>query len=96
MVVVTFSYELEYEQGYDESEIISGLESSFVDFLLPILFDSQCTYKRKRELTSSRRLETVGLSKRPDDMVLQDGKAREPFMHDAYFCVLTHSQLLFP
>jgi hypothetical protein len=74
-VYVTFGYELEYEQGYDESEIISGLESSFSDFLLPLLFASQCANERRRVLTSLRRLETVGFSKRPDDVVLQDGKA---------------------
>lgn len=83
VVVVTFGYELEYEQGYDESEIISGLESSFSDFLLPLLFSSQCPDERRRVLTSLRRLETVGFSKRPDDVVLQDGKTKGPWTHVA-------------
>lgn len=76
-VVVTFGYELEYKKGYKESEkqIISGLESSFSDFLLPLLFPSQCAKEVRRVLTSLRRLETMGFSKRPDDIVLQDGKA---------------------
>jgi hypothetical protein len=81
VVVVTFGYELEYEQGYNESEIISGLESSFSDFLLPLLFASQCPDDQRRFLTSWRRLETVGFSKRPDDVVLQDGKTNEHWPH---------------
>jgi hypothetical protein len=93
-VVITFGYELEYEQGYNESEIISGLESSFTDFLLPLLFPSQCPEQR-RVLTSFRRLETVGVSKRPDDVVLQDGMTKGPWMsHVTLLNSLAHTFVL--
>jgi hypothetical protein len=78
-VVITFGYELEYEQGYTESEIISDLENAFTEYILPLLFASQCLEQR-RVLTTFRRLETVGVSKRPDDVVLQDGTTKGPWM----------------
>jgi len=72
-VVVSFGYELEVEPGYDATAVISDLENSFNDFLLPFLFPSACPSVR-RILASLRRLETVGVSKRPDDVPLAGGK----------------------
>lgn len=73
-IVVSYTYELEYEAGTNERDVVSDLESSFNNFLLPFLFPSECPTVTRRVLVSQRRLETVGVSKRPDDVPLVGGK----------------------
>jgi hypothetical protein len=47
-------------------------------------------------LTTSRRLETVGVSKRPDDVVLQNGMTKGSWMlHVTSLNSLTHSLSFF-
>lgn len=78
-LVVSFGYELEYEAGYNASDVISGLENSFNDFLLPFLFPSDCPTDDERRILVSfhRRLETIGVSKRPDDVPIDGGKQND-------------------
>lgn len=73
-VVVSYGYELEYKVGFNENEVVANLENSFNNFLLPFLFPSECPTEGRRVLVLHRRLETVGVSKRPDDQPLPGGK----------------------
>jgi hypothetical protein len=63
---------LEYklEPGLSENDVVANLENSFNNFLLPFLFPSDCPTVGRRTLVVHRRLETVGVSKRPDDQPL--------------------------
>lgn len=75
-VVVSYGYELEYKlkPGETESDVVANLENSFNNFLLPFLFPSDCPTVGRRVLAAHRRLDTVGVSKRPDDQPLAGGK----------------------
>jgi hypothetical protein len=75
-VLVSYGYELEYklEPGLSENDVVANLENSFNNFLLPFLFPSDCPTVGRRTLVVHRRLETVGVSKRPDDQPLPGGK----------------------
>lgn len=74
-LVLSFGYELEYKAGYNASDVISGLENSFNDFLLPFLFPNACPSDDVGRMLASfrraRRLETIGVSKRPDDVPIE-------------------------
>jgi hypothetical protein len=84
--VISFGYELESPRNVEdmESELIPILEQQMVDILLPSLFSNDCddpmeVLERRRtqrrallRVQTRRRLEVVGISKNPDDSILED------------------------
>lgn len=67
-----FGYELETSSGDVENDVIPALETAFNAKLLPDLFATQCGGSARR--LRRRKLQAVGLSTRPDDAILANGK----------------------
>lgn len=72
--IVSFLYSVELYEDLSETEftldVLSVLEASFNDYLVPKLFSDQCPTGTTRRLDRGRRLASiVGISSRPDDSV---------------------------
>lgn len=76
-VTVQYYYEIEYDTSIlhkVSSRILKILQNKISDYLLPVLFHQACSDSR-RDLakTLRRRLEAVGISALPDDVIVDKG-----------------------
>ena len=74
--LIEFTYELETTQGdqsYVESQVLPVLEQAMVDSILPVIF-AQCG--SRRSLRVERRLQVVGVSKNPPDLILPSSQGK--------------------
>lgn len=81
-VSLKYYYELEYDTRIVpgiSNRILKTIQNKIADYLLPVLFQRACVDTR-RKLTSGvesgirRRLEAVGISALPNDMIVKGGK----------------------
>jgi hypothetical protein len=75
---IGYAYELESNttEVLIELEILPELERAIIDGLLSEVFGEECGGSERRHLRVDRRLqnEIFGISKNPDDLILEDGK----------------------
>ena len=76
-VSVDFAYELQVS-GEDQSNlsiqdnILPSLEKAITDSILPVIFKDECDRSNGRRLRFQRRLEVIGISQYPDDIIYDD------------------------
>ncbi len=76
-VTVQYYYEIEFDTSIlhkVSNRILKAIQNKITDYLLPVLFHSACSDSR-RDLaqTLRRRLEAVGISALPDDVIVNGG-----------------------
>ena len=77
-VTLEYYYQLEYNTHVlpaINDRVLKTIQNKIADYLLPVLFERTCSDTR-RELADSlrRRLEAVGISALPDDVLVEGGR----------------------
>jgi hypothetical protein len=78
---IEFGYELETTttRAITTAVIMPILEQAMVDMILSEVFEDQCSDTVRRSLRVERRMKVVGISRNPEDIVLDNGML-------SYFC----------
>jgi hypothetical protein len=75
-VTVQYFYEIEYDTNIlhkVSDRILKLIQNKITDFLLPVLFHTSCSDSRRHlAKTLRRRLEAVGISPLPDDVIVDE------------------------
>jgi len=76
-VTLKYYYEIEYDTRVIPrvtNRVLKTIQNQISDYLLPVLFQRACSdSRRKLAETLRRRLEAVGISALPDDVIVQGG-----------------------
>jgi len=72
---VEFPYELEVRDFCDtiSADVLPTLEQAMTKSIISEVFTDECDTSKRRKLRFQRRLEIVGISKNPMDVVLKNG-----------------------
>lgn len=77
-VSLQYYYQVEYDTNVIPkvtNRVLKTIQSKLTDYLLPVLFQRACAETRRMlvETLRHRRLEAVGISAMPDDVIVQGG-----------------------